>query len=76
MAAFLSRWVRSASAGIPAGLRRAVKRRLDARAVGAREAAARAGLVREAVRLSAVCEQLPAVDPSYVPDDSILQEFL
>lgn len=32
--------------------------------------------IREAVRLSAVCEQLPAVDPSYVPDDSILQEFL
>lgn len=55
MAAFLSRWVRSASAGIPAGLRRAVKRRLDARAVGAREAAARVGLVREAVRLSEAC---------------------
>ncbi|NLB51196.1 MAG: hypothetical protein GX809_06420 [Clostridiaceae bacterium] len=32
--------------------------------------------INEAVRLSAVCEQLPAVDPSYVPDDSILQEFL
>lgn len=32
--------------------------------------------VQEAVRLSAVCQQLPAVDPSYVPDHSILQEFL
>ncbi len=32
--------------------------------------------INEAVRLSAVCEQLPAVDPSFVPDDSILQEFL
>lgn len=32
--------------------------------------------VNEAVRLSGVCEQLPAVDPSYVPHDSILQEFL
>lgn len=32
--------------------------------------------VREAVRLSWVCEQLPAADPSFVPDQSILQEFL
>ena len=32
--------------------------------------------IQEANRLSLVCEQLPAVDPSFVPDDSILQEFL
>jgi uridine kinase len=32
--------------------------------------------IREANRLSQVCQQLPAVDPSFVPDDSILQEFL
>ena len=32
--------------------------------------------INEAVRLSGVCEQLPAVDPSFVPADSILQEFL
>lgn len=32
--------------------------------------------ISEATRLSYVCEQLPAVDPSFVPDDSILREFL
>lgn len=32
--------------------------------------------IHEANRLSWVCEQLPAVDPSFVPHDSILQEFL
>ena len=32
--------------------------------------------IAEATRLSYVCEQLPAVDPSFVPDDSILREFL
>ncbi|NLA72035.1 MAG: hypothetical protein GX850_06415 [Clostridiaceae bacterium] len=32
--------------------------------------------VKEAVRLSWVCEQLPAVDPSFVPENSILQEFI
>ncbi len=32
--------------------------------------------IREANRLSHVCAQLPAVDPSFGPDESILQEFL
>ncbi|MGI6157347.1 MAG: uridine kinase family protein [Saccharofermentanales bacterium] len=32
--------------------------------------------VKEAVRLSWVCEQLPRVTPSFVPDNSILQEFI
>ncbi len=32
--------------------------------------------VKEAVRLSYVCEQLPTADPSFVPEDSILQEFI
>ncbi len=32
--------------------------------------------IGEATRLSYVCEQLPEVDPSFVPDDSILKEFL
>ncbi len=32
--------------------------------------------IKEAVRLSYVCEQLPKVDPSFVPENSILQEFI
>lgn len=32
--------------------------------------------IKEAVRLSYVCEQLPEVNASFVPDNSILQEFI
>ncbi len=32
--------------------------------------------VKEAARLSWVCEQIPAVTPSFVPENSILQEFI
>ncbi len=32
--------------------------------------------IKEASRLSWVCEQIPAVTPSFVPENSILQEFI